>query len=49
MTDTENHPGEEHDARTSTPQQSDLDYKINLLFGGVVVRKDLVKSILVAF
>ncbi len=45
MTDTENHPGEEHDARTSTPQQSDLDYKINLLFGGSVVRKDLVKAV----
>lgn len=27
------------------PQQSDLDYKINLLFGGVVVRKDLVKAV----
>ena len=31
MTDTQNHPGEEPDAATSTPQQSDLDYKINLL------------------
>lgn len=29
----------------SVPQQSDLDYKINLLFGGVVVRKDLVKAV----
>jgi len=27
------------------PQQSDLDYKINLLFPGVVVRKDLVKAV----
>ncbi len=44
MTDTQNHPGEEPDAATSTPQQSDLDYKINLLFGGSVVRKDLVKD-----
>lgn len=45
MTDTQNHPGEEPDAATSTPQQSDLDYKINLLFGGSVVRKDLVKAV----
>lgn len=45
MTDTENHPGEEPDAATSAPQQSDLDYKINLLFGGSVVRKDLVKAV----
>jgi len=27
------------------PQRSDLDYKINLLFPGVVVRKDLVKAV----
>jgi ATP-dependent Lon protease len=27
------------------PQQSDLDFKINLLFPGVVVRKDLVKAV----
>ena len=27
------------------PQQSDLDFKINLLFSGVVVRKDLVKAV----
>lgn len=27
------------------PQQSELDYKINLLFPGVVVRKDLVKAV----
>ena len=40
MTDTQNHPDEEPDATTSTPQQSDLDYKINLLFGGSVVRKE---------
>lgn len=45
MTDTQNHPGDEPDAATSTPQQSDLDYKINLLFGGSVVRKDLVKAV----
>lgn len=45
MTDTENHPGDEPGAATSTPQQSDLDYKINLLFGGSVVRKDLVKAV----
>ena len=36
MTDTQNHPGEEPDAATSTPLQSDLDYKINQLFGGSV-------------
>ena len=29
----------------SAPQQSDLDCKINLLFPGVVVRKDLVKAV----
>ena len=29
----------------SAPQQSDLDFKINLLFPGVVVRKDLVKAV----
>ncbi|MGI6878036.1 BREX system Lon protease-like protein BrxL [Microbacterium sp. gxy059] len=45
MTDTQNHLGDEPDAATSTPQQSDLDYKINLLFGGSVVRKDLVKAV----
>lgn len=45
MTDTDNHPGDEPNAATSTPQQSDLDYKINLLFGGSVVRKDLVKAV----
>ena len=45
MTDTQNHPGDEPDAATNTPQQSDLDYKINLLFGGSVVRKDLVKAV----
>ena len=31
--------------RALTPEQSDLDYKINLLFAGVVVRKDLVKAV----
>lgn len=40
MSDAEN---EETDA--GAPQQSDLDYKINLLFPGVVVRKDLVKAV----
>ena len=45
MTDTESHSGEEPDAESATPQQSDLDYKINLLFGGSVVRKDLVKAV----
>lgn len=30
---------------TVEPQQSDLDYKINLLFPGLVVRKDLVKAV----
>jgi hypothetical protein len=39
MSETENEaPG------ADAPQQSDLDYKINLLFSGVVVRKDLVKA-----
>ena len=45
MTATENHPGNEPGTATSTPQQGDLDYKINLLFGGSVVRKDLVKAV----
>ena len=40
MSETEN---EAPDA--GAPQQSDLDYKINLLFPGVVVRKDLVKAV----
>ena len=40
MSETEN---EEPDA--SAPQQSDLDFKINLLFSGAVVRKDLVKVV----
>ncbi len=36
----------ENDApEPSVPQQSDLDFKINLLFPGVVVRKDLVKAV----
>ena len=42
MSETEN-ANETPDS--SAPQQSDLDYKINLLFGGVVVRKDLVKAV----
>ena len=45
MTDTESHSGEEPNAESATPQQSDLDYKINLLWGGSVVRKDLVKAV----
>ena len=45
MTDTESHSGEERNTESATPQQSDLDYKINLLFGGSVVRKDLVKAV----
>jgi len=45
MTDTENPSARNPDAGPSTPQQSDLDYKINLLFGGSVVRKDLVKTV----
>ena len=45
MTDTESHSSEERNASSDTPQQSDLDYKINLLFGGSVVRKDLVKAV----
>ncbi|MEV0466519.1 BREX system Lon protease-like protein BrxL [Nocardia tengchongensis] len=40
MTETENQTPE-----ASEPQQDDLDYKINLLFPGVVVRKDLVKAV----
>src|SRR5450755_1030792 len=31
--------------KNGAPQQSDLDLKINLLFPGVVVRKDLVKAV----
>lgn len=45
MTDTESHSGEERTAEPGTPEQVDLDYKINLLFGGSVVRKDLVKAV----
>ena len=36
---------QEEPRNAGEPQQSDLDYKINLLFGGVVVRKDLVKAV----
>jgi ATP-dependent Lon protease len=39
-TETENEAPE-----SGAPQQSDLDFKINLLFPGVVVRKDLVKAV----
>ena len=45
MTDTESPSSEEPNAESPTPQQSELDYKINLLFGGSVVRKDLVKAV----
>jgi len=45
MTDTESHSGGERNTESAAPQQSDLDYKINLLFGGSVVRKDLVKAV----
>lgn len=45
MTDTESHSGEGRNTESATPQQSDLDYKINLLFAGSVVRKDLVKAV----
>ena len=45
MTDTENHAGEEPTAEPGTPQQSDLDIKINRAFAGSVVRKDLVKAV----
>lgn len=36
---------QEEPRNAGEPQQSDLDYRINLLFGGVVVRKDLVKAV----
>lgn len=45
MTDTASHSGEERNTESATPQQSDLDYKTNLLFAGSVVRKDLVKAV----
>ncbi|RRD53425.1 BREX system Lon protease-like protein BrxL [Buchananella hordeovulneris] len=45
MTDTESHSSGEGNTTPDTPQQSDLDYKINLFFGGSVVRKDLVKAV----
>ncbi|GAA2241120.1 BREX system Lon protease-like protein BrxL [Rarobacter faecitabidus] len=41
----EDHSDAERTAEMSSPQQSDLDRKINLLFGGSVVRKDLVKAV----
>jgi ATP-dependent Lon protease len=40
MSETENEA-----PNAGAPQQSDLDYKVNLLFPGVVVRKDLVKAV----
>lgn len=45
MTDTESHSGEELSTESGIPEQSELDYRINLLFGGSVVRKDLVKAV----
>ena len=45
MTHTDDNPDEKRDAEKNASQQSDLDYKINLLFGGSVVRKDLVKAV----
>ncbi|MFB9073854.1 BREX system Lon protease-like protein BrxL [Citricoccus parietis] len=45
MTDTENPSARNTSTEPSAPQQNDLDYKINLLFGGSVVRKDLVKAV----
>jgi len=45
MTDTANSSGDESVVDTSTQQQSGFDRKINLLFGGSVVRKDLVKAV----
>jgi ATP-dependent Lon protease len=41
MSETE----DETPPEAGTGQLSDFDYKINLLFGGVVVRKDLVKAV----
>src|ERR1700722_8359496 len=40
MSEAENEPTD-----VGEPPQSDLDFKINLLFSGVVVRKDLVKAV----
>ena len=45
MTHTDDNPDEKRGAEKNASQQSDLDYKINLLFGGSVVRKDLVKAV----
>ena len=45
MTDTGSPGAQNPEAEPSPPQQSDLDYMINLLFGGSVVRKDLVKAV----
>ena len=42
MSETEN---DNEAPESGAPQQSDLDLKINLLFPGVVVRKDLVKAV----
>jgi ATP-dependent Lon protease len=42
MTETET---ENEERELTAPQQSDLDHKINRLFPGVVVRKDLVKAV----
>jgi ATP-dependent Lon protease len=40
-----NHSDSERDFEGNMPGQGDLDYKINLIFGGSVVRKDLVKAV----
>lgn len=45
MTHTDDNPDEKRGAEKNASQQSDLDYKINVLFGGSVVRKDLVKAV----
>ncbi|MCA0378135.1 MAG: BREX system Lon protease-like protein BrxL [Actinobacteria bacterium] len=41
----EDHSSAEQSADLDSPQQSELDRKINLLFSGSVVRKDLVKAV----
>ena len=45
MTHTDDNPDGKRGAEKNASQQSDLDYKINVLFGGSVVRKDLVKAV----
>ena len=43
--DSQKDPVEVDSAVDATPVQSELDRKINLLFPGAVVRKDLVKAV----